>query len=125
VEEQTRLVHINKDQYDIYIGRPSKWGNPYSHKPGTLAEFRVNTIKEAIDSYEIYLLNNIELLESIHEIKGKTLGCWCTSNKGWDPNDNIKCHGQILQKYLKLKDLNIEYYLERDRIKNNITSKLF
>ena len=24
-----KVVHINKEEYDIYIGRGSKWGNPF------------------------------------------------------------------------------------------------
>jgi len=26
---ETRVVHCKKEPYDIYIGRPSKWGNPF------------------------------------------------------------------------------------------------
>jgi hypothetical protein len=85
-----RVVHINKEPYDVYIGRPSKWGNPYSHKQGTLAEFKVNTTKEAIDAYERYLLSNKELFDSLVELKGKTLGCWCKPGP---------CHGDVLVKW--------------------------
>jgi hypothetical protein len=46
--------------------------------------------KEAIDKYEEYLLQNNELMNSLHEIKGKTLGCWCKPKR---------CHGEILVKY--------------------------
>jgi hypothetical protein len=86
------VVHVNKEPYDVYIGRPSQWGNPYSHKIGTLAQFRVNTVKEAIDAYEKYLLANTKLMESLHELKGKTLGCWCKPGP---------CHGDIIIKLLK------------------------
>lgn len=86
----SKVVHIKKESYDVYIGRPSKWGNPYSHKEGTLAEFKVASRKEAIDKYEEYLLQNNELMDSLHEIKGKTLGCWCKPKR---------CHGEILVKY--------------------------
>ena len=27
----TKVVHCKKELYDVYIGRPSKWGNPFSH----------------------------------------------------------------------------------------------
>ena len=85
------VVHINKEKYDVYIGRPSKWGNPYSHKDDTLAEFKVRTRKEAIDKYEQYLLNNPNLIADLHELKGKILGCWCKPKT---------CHGDILRKYV-------------------------
>jgi len=25
-----RIVHWKKEPYDVYIGRPGKWGNPYT-----------------------------------------------------------------------------------------------
>lgn len=31
-----KVVHFKKEPFDIYIGRPSVWGNPFSHKQGTL-----------------------------------------------------------------------------------------
>lgn len=24
-----KVVHCKKEKYDVYIGRPSKWGNPF------------------------------------------------------------------------------------------------
>ena len=37
----TKVVHCKKSEYDVYIGRPSLWGNPFSSKDKTLAKFRV------------------------------------------------------------------------------------
>ena len=92
-----KVVHCKKEKFDIYIGRPSKWGNPYSHKNDTIAEFKVDTRQESIKKYEEYLLNNKELMNSLHELKYKTLGCWCYP---------LSCHGDILKKYVdKLENL--------------------
>lgn len=89
---EARVVHIKKEPYDIYIGRGSnsKWGNPYSHKSGTLAQYKVDSRAEAIKKYEEYLLSNEILMESLHELEGKVLGCWCKPKS---------CHGDILLKY--------------------------
>jgi len=87
---KTTVVHINKKKYDVYIGRPSKWGNPYSHEDGTLAQFKVRDRREAVDKFEQYLLNNKELMADLHELKGKVLGCWCKPKS---------CHGDVLAKY--------------------------
>jgi hypothetical protein len=84
-----KVVHCKKSRYDIYIGRPSKWGNPFSHDPNSRAEFIVSTREEAIEKYEKYLLES-GLIEDIHELKDKVLGCWCHPKK---------CHGDILKKY--------------------------
>jgi hypothetical protein len=89
---KTKVVHCKKEKYDVYIGRGrgSKWGNPYSHKEGTLAEFRVNSREEAIAKFEEYLISNEELMKDLPSLKGKVLGCWCKPKS---------CHGDILVKY--------------------------
>lgn len=87
---KTKVVHHNKESYDVYIGRPSKWGNPYSHKSdGTLAKYVVSTRKEAIEGYRNYILfgEGKHLMDDLHELKGKILGCWCKPKS---------CHGDIL-----------------------------
>ena len=75
-----KVVHCKKDKYDVYIGRPSKWGNPF--------EIGVHgTREEVIKMYEEYIMNKPELLMSLNELKGKTLGCWCSPKA---------CHGDVL-----------------------------
>ena len=86
---KSKVVHCKKEAYDVYIGRPSKWGNPYSHLLGK-GQFHVPTIAEAIEKYEDYLYSSEYLLSQIHTLKGKTLGCWCAPNA---------CHGDILWKF--------------------------
>ena len=85
-----RVVHCKKEEFDVYVGRGSRWGNPYSHKEGTLAKHVVGSRSEAIQKFEEYLLSNEELMESLSELKGKTLGCWCKPKS---------CHGDILLRY--------------------------
>ena len=36
------------DDYDIYVGRPSKFGNPYSHLDISVAQFKVKNIDESL-----------------------------------------------------------------------------
>lgn len=83
------VVHCKRDRYDVYIGRPSKWGNPFSHKDGTLAKYKVASREEAVSAYEDWLLNGEGryLLKDLHELKGKVLGCWCSPHT---------CHGDVL-----------------------------
>ena len=85
-----RVVHCKREEFDVYIGRGSRWGNPYSHKEGTLAEHVVGSRTEAIQKFEEYLLSNQDLMSSLEELKGKTLGCWCKPKS---------CHGDILLRY--------------------------
>ena len=86
---ETRVVNKYKESYDIYIGRGSKWGNPFTHisDKKTKAEFIVSSREQAIESYRDWILNQPKLLKDLHELKGKTLGCFCKPKK---------CHGDIL-----------------------------
>lgn len=89
---QTRVIHcrdrgsIPAEEY-VYIGRPSIWGNPFSHRPDTLARYRVASRAEAIAAYAHWLQTQPALLRQLHTLKGKTLGCWCKPQA---------CHGDIL-----------------------------
>jgi len=96
-----KVVHCKRDKYDVYIGRPSKWGNPYSHKEGTTAKFKVDNVKEAIEAYKTWITEGEGryLLKDLEELRGKTLGCWC-GNFTIEDKDNLKCHGQILLELL-------------------------
>ncbi len=77
------VVHCKKQPYDVYIGRPSKWGNPFEiGKDGDRFE--------VIKKYRKWLLNNPELMNSLPELKGKTLGCWCSPQA---------CHGDVLEEF--------------------------
>ncbi len=92
-----KVVHINNEHYDVYIGRPSKWGNPFTHieDKETLAEFVVTSREEAISKYREYLLNNTTLMDNIMELDGKILGCWCIKDSNNPPIPYV-CHGQII-----------------------------
>ncbi len=84
----TKIVHCKKESYDIYIGRPSKWGNPYQiDKDGTR--------EEVIEKYRKYILSKPELLKDLYELKGKILGCWCKPKP---------CHGDVLVELIESGD---------------------
>lgn len=97
----TRIVNMKDEPYDVYIGRGSKWGCPYTvikDRP-TLAKEIVDTKEEALAKYKEYLLASPELMASLDELEGKVLGCFCKPEK---------CHGDILLEVLtqrKLKKL--------------------
>jgi len=62
----SNVVHCKRARYDVYIGRPSKWGNPF-------AIGRDGTRKQVIARYERWLADQPELLDSLGELAGKTL----------------------------------------------------
>lgn len=82
-----KIVHCKKSKYNVYIGRPSKWGNPFTiGKDGNR--------QEVIIKYEKYIRDKPDLLNSLNELKDKVLGCWCSPKE---------CHGDVLIKLLKEK----------------------
>ena len=85
------VVHCKKAPYDVFIGRPSKWGNPFTHRPDgkTLARHVVASREEAIEAYREWITNGDgkHLINDLHELKDKILGCWCKPQS---------CHGDVL-----------------------------
>lgn len=76
----TTVVHCKKESYDVYIARPGKWGNPFIiGKDGDR--------EEVIQKYIDWLTEQPALLDDIHELKDKVLGCWCCPHA---------CHGDVL-----------------------------
>ena len=70
-----RVVGVN----DVYIGRPSKWGNPF-----TIGED--GTRDEVVRRYEVYA-REVFTREDLEVLVGKTLVCWCKP---------LACHGDVL-----------------------------
>lgn len=51
---------------NIYVGRPSKWGNPFEiGKHGTR--------EQVIERFRCEILPTLD----VSELRGKNLGCWC------------------------------------------------
>ena len=64
----------------VYIGRPSKWGNPF-------VIGRDGNREQVIAKFEKWILGQPQLLAQLHEIKGKDLVCFCAPEA---------CHGDVL-----------------------------
>lgn len=83
----TRVVNVKVEQHDVYIGRGTKWGNPFSHKKGTRAKEVVGSVEEAIRRYRAHIAKRPDLLDALQELRGKRLGCSCKPGP---------CHGDVL-----------------------------
>ena len=66
----------------VYVGRPSKWGNPFNGE-------------DAVELFEKYVLKRMKSDKGINgfklslkELRGKNLACWCPLDK--------PCHADIL-----------------------------
>jgi hypothetical protein len=64
----------------VYVGRPSKWGNPFEiGKDGTR--------EEVISKYAGWIQTQPDLLDQLPELKGRDLVCWCFP---------ASCHADVL-----------------------------
>lgn len=104
---KTRVVHVRKDPFDVYIGRENKraalvasaWANPFrigAPHPGNSGN--PITREEAIALYKEWIVRceGRHLLKKLGELEGKTLGCWCAKKGGVGEHDPLVCHGQVL-----------------------------
>lgn len=76
----------------IYVGRPTKWGNPFSHQNGTLAKHRVADRNAAVEAFRAYAMNRYldhhdTFAHDLVELRGRDLVCWCAPKP---------CHADIL-----------------------------
>lgn len=98
---KTTVVHCKKEQYDVYIGRESIWGNPF------VLEID-GTRSEVIEKYRTWILSRPELLLQLNTLDGKVLGCWCKPQA---------CHGDVLVELInerrRSKQLGELYYDEQ------------
>lgn len=80
----TRVVNIKHESYDVYIGRPSIFGNPF-----VIGQHGDRS--QVIAEYEFYAWTRVkrdaDFRKAVKDLKGKTLGCFCRPEA---------CHGDIL-----------------------------
>lgn len=64
----------------VYIGRPSKWGNPF-------VIGRDGDRDAVIAKYRRWIRTKPKLMASLHELRGRDLVCFCAPQP---------CHGDVL-----------------------------
>jgi Domain of unknown function (DUF4326) len=74
------VVHCQRAPYDVYVGRPGPWGNPYEIG-------RDGTREQVIAKYAAWIVTQPQLTARLGELRGKVLGCWCKP---------LPCHGDVL-----------------------------
>jgi hypothetical protein len=89
----TKTVNIRSSAYEVYIGRRGKgqdgyFGNPFHLKS---SEQRGATIERYKKYFYSRLETDSEFKRRVHELKGKTLGCFCKP---------YPCHGDVIAEYL-------------------------
>ena len=82
----TQIVNKKHSSYDVDIGRPSIWGNPYIiGRDGDRAT--------VVAKYKEHFLGSFHLKQlATEKLKGKVLGCYCKPEA---------CHGDIIIDFLE------------------------
>ena len=116
---EQRVVHVNKDPFDVYIGRVNKranlpgsvWANPFRiGAPHPAKAGETITREDAVALYKEWIVRGEgrRLLKRLGELEGETLGCWCAKKGGVGAHDPLICHGQILLLLLEHRRRKIE-----------------
>ena len=75
----------------VYVGRPTKWANPYvvGQQAGPFLDSPRIDPEEAVARYRQWLIVHL-VLGKLHldELRGKDLVCWCKSDQ--------PCHADVL-----------------------------
>lgn len=86
------VVHCKKEAFDVYIGRPSPFGNPYVLQTES-------DRKKVIDMYREYFYERVEIdpefRSKVLKLRGKVLGCYCAPKP---------CHGDVIVEWLSTHD---------------------
>jgi len=93
------MIRVTKDGFKghgIYVGRPSKWGNPFRLK----RHGGKYSLRESLRKYMKWIKDRPELIEElvrIHKERGY-LDCWCVGRVYSKASEikRVKCHAEIL-----------------------------
>ena len=90
---QTVVVNINKENFDVYIGRAGRGEDGYFSNP-----FRIGhgiSREDAVKRFQSYFTDRIEkdseFKRRVLALQGKRLGCFCKPKV---------CHGDVIANWL-------------------------
>ncbi len=80
--QRPTVVNVRKQgkQMDVYVGRPSAWGNPFVIGADGSRE-------EVVAKYREWIAGQPKLLRKLPALAGKRLGCFCAP---------LPCHADVL-----------------------------
>ena len=89
-ERKTTVINIrNGDEYDILIGAPSIYANPFHISKSLSREACIKLFKK---DFDIKIKKNKQFRQAVMDLKGQRLGCYCKP---------LKCHGDVYVKWLE------------------------
>lgn len=89
-----KIYHAKRDERitpadAVYIGRPSPFGNPWSHlMAAAVVTPKVKDVAAAVEKFREYVKVNLAIKKMARRrLRGKDLICWCLKSP---------CHGEVL-----------------------------
>lgn len=89
-------AYVDRQQRYVYIGRPSLYGNHFTHLKFLKDLIIVPTQQDAVIAFRDWLYGRkythleqtrrMKILQNINELEGKILGCYCVPDA---------CHGNV------------------------------
>lgn len=83
-----KVINMRDENFDVYIGRPSRWGNPFII--GDDGD-RAHVIKKYEQHLREQLRQGVIKKEELLALEGKRLGCFCKP---------AACHGDVIVKLI-------------------------
>lgn len=83
--QRKRVKGWKMPENTVYVGRPTKWGNPYAVSCQASDGYKKKLIQQFESSMSIMLKQ-----DAVAELKGKDLACWCALDS--------PCHADVLLK---------------------------
>lgn len=85
------VVNVERDEFDVYVGRGTPFGNPFR-------ETALTNRTQVIARFEEWLRSQPDLVDKVRrELRGKRLGCHCRPKHA--------CHGDVLAMIANEPDL--------------------
>lgn len=93
-DPKTELVNVSRyGKEDVrMIDRSTEFGNPFRLEEDGGNHTREESVEAYREWFKQKLKSDPEFRESVQQLKGETLGCWCKPKK---------CHGDIILEYLR------------------------
>ena len=96
--EITKVKNKDNDEpFDVYIGRGTRWGNPFPIGIGGVGDDREEVIKKYKEYFQKEILMNPDERKHLLSLRGYKLGCHCKP---------LACHGDIIAAYLNSDESN-------------------
>ena len=95
----TIVVNIQREPFDVYIGRAGHWQDGYFGNPFTVKDHGTNAIRLYRDHFATRVRIDAEFRRRVIEVRGKRLGCFCKPRP---------CHGDVIAEWVDAQPVDAE-----------------